>query len=338
MDQNISKKLIVGLGIIFIIIFVGTIGYMLVEGWSFFDSFYMTIITISTTGFKELKPLSTPGKVLTVFLIITGVISIAYTGGRGLQLLVESQILRRKRMTKMLESVSNHYVICGFGRMGSQIAEHLVEHDLKFVVVENEANNVTKLNDLNYMFIDGDATDDDALVKAGVARAKGLVAVLSTDAENVFTTLSARELNKDLFIVARAIDEGTDGKLKKAGADRVVKPYELGGNKMVQLLLRPEVTDFIEGVARKNSVDISLEQIVVRSGSKLIGVTLADSPIRSELNIIIIAIDKSGGKFVYNPQSLTKIEINDKLIAIGEVENLNKLTSLCYVWFHLNGM
>jgi len=331
MDQNAFKQLQVGLGIIGSIMLIGTIGYMFIEGWTFFDSFYMTIITISTTGFKELRPLSTPGMVLTVGLIITGVLAIAYTGSRGVQLLVESQILRRRRMSKRLETVSNHYVICGFGRMGKQIVEHLDDNLLDFVVIENESNNIEKLHELGYLFVNADATDDDALVKAGVERAKGLVAVLSTDAENVFTTLSSRELNNQLFIVARAIDEGTDGKLRKAGADRVVKPYELGGNRMVQLLLRPGVSDFIEGVARKNEVDISLEQIVVRGSSKLIGLTLAESPIRSELNIIIIAIDKSEGKFVYNPMSSTKIEIDDKLIAIGQIENLNKLTALCYV-------
>jgi voltage-gated potassium channel len=331
MDQNIFKKLEVGLALVFSIIMIGTIGYMIIEGWSFFDSLYMTIITISTTGFKELKPLSTPGMILTESLIITGVVSLAYTGGRGVQLLVESQILRRRKMNKLLDSVSNHYVVCGFGRMGRQIAEHLLENKLEFVVVENEPTNVGKLNELNYLYVDGDATDDDALIKAGVARAKGLVAVLSTDAENVFTTLSARELNEKLFIVARAIDEGTGGKLKKAGADRVVKPYELGGNKMVQLLLRPGVTDFIEGIARNRDLDISLEQIVVCKGSKLVGLTLAESPIRSELNIIIIAIDKSEGNFVYNPQSSAKIEAEDKLIAIGQLESLNKLNGLCIV-------
>jgi voltage-gated potassium channel len=331
MDQNAVKKLQVGLFLIFIIIMVGSVGYMIIEGWTFFDSFYMTIITISTTGFKELRPLSTPGMMLTVTLIITGVLTIAYTGGRGVQVLVESQILRRRRMSKRLATVSNHYIICGFGRMGKQIAEHLHESLLNFVVIENGPNNLAKLNELGFLFVDADATDDDALLKAGVERAKGLVAVLSTDAENVFTTLSSREMNRNLFIVARAIDEGTEGKLLKAGADRVVKPYELGGNRMVQLLLRPGVTDFIEGVARKKEVDISLEQIIVCEGSKLVGLTLAESTIRSELNIIIIAIDKSEGKFVYNPQSSSKIEIGDKLIAIGQIENLNKLTSLCYV-------
>lgn len=331
MEQNIFKKLQVGLTIILAIILIGTMGYHLIEGWSFFDSLYMTIITISTTGFKEFRPLSVPGMVLTIALIISGVLALAYTGGRGIQLLVESQILRRRRMLKKLEEISDHYIVCGFGRMGSQIAEHLLENKLKFVVVENEPHNVEKLNSLSYLFVDGDATDDDALILAGVKRAKGLVAVLATDAENVFTTLSARELNPKIFIVARAIDEGTEGKLKKAGAHRVVKPYELGGNRMVQLLLRPGVTDFIEGIARDIDVDISLEQIKVCEGSKLVGLTLAESPIRSELNIIIIAIDKSIGKFVYNPQSSTKIEAEDKLIAIGQVENLNNLNKLCFV-------
>jgi voltage-gated potassium channel len=269
--------------------------------------------------------------VLTVGLIITGVLAIAYTGGRGIQVLVESQILRRRRMINKLEAIANHYVICGFGRMGKQIAEHLAENNLEFVVIENEHANITKLNELDYLYVEADATDDDALIKAGTERAKGLVAVLSTDAENVFTTLSTRELNSNIFIVARAIEEGTEGKLKKAGADRVVKPYELGGNRMVQLLLRPGVTDFIEGIARKRDVDISLEQIVVEKDSKLVGLTLAESPIRRELNIIIIAIDKTGGSFVYNPQSSTKIEVNDKLIAIGQIENLNKLNGLCYI-------
>ena len=331
MEDNIFKKLEVGFGLVLSVILIGTFGYMIIEGWSLFDSFYMTIITISTTGFKEFRPLSTPGMVLTVFLIITGVVSLAYTGGRGVQLLVEAQILRRRKMAKNLERISNHYIVGGYGRMGSQIAEHLLENNLNFVIIENEPNNVAKLNDLGYLFVSGDATDDDALIKAGVERAKGLVAVLSTDAENVFTTLSARELNNNIFIVARAIDEGTEGKLKKAGADRVVKPYELGGNRMVQLLLRPGVTDFIEGIARKKEVDISLEQIVVCKGSNLVGLTLAESPIRSELDIIIIAIDKSGGNFVYNPKSSAKIEVDDKLIAIGQVENLNKLNKSCYV-------
>lgn len=331
MEQNILSKLKIGLIIIFIIIIFGTLAFMIIEKWTFLDSFYMTIITISTTGFKEVRPLTPLGMILTVFLIISGVFAIAYTGGRGVQLLVESHILRRRRMAKMLSSISDHYIICGFGRMGRQIAEHLNESKIDFVVIENEPNNIATLNELEYLYVQADATDDNTLIKARVEKAKGLVAVLSTDAENVFTTLSARELNPNIFIVARAIDEGTEGKLKKAGADRVVKPYELGGNRMVQLLLRPGVTDFIEDIVRARGVSISLEQIIVNKNSKLVGLTLAESPIRRELNIIIITIIKSNGKFIYNPQSSAIIEVNDKLIAIGMVENLNKLNKLCFV-------
>lgn len=335
MEQNIYSKLKIGLIIIFVIIIFGTFAFMIIEKWTFLDSFYMTIITISTTGFKEVKPLTPSGMVLTVLLIISGVFAIAYTGGRGVQLLVESHILRRRRMAKMLSSISDHYIICGFGRMGKQIAEHLNESKINFVVIENESNNVATLNELEYLFVQADATDDNTLIKARVEKAKGLVAVLSTDAENVFTTLSARELNPNIFIVARAIDEGTEGKLKKAGADRVVKPYELGGNRMVQLLLRPGVTDFIEDIVRTRGVSISLEQIIVNQNSKLVGLTLAQSPIRRELNIIIITIIKSNGKFVYNPQSSTVIEAEDKLIAIGQLENLNELNKMCYTNGHL---
>lgn len=335
MEQNILSKLKIGLIIIFIIIIFGTLAFMIIEKWTFLDSFYMTIITISTTGFKEVRPLTPLGMILTVFLIISGVFAIAYTGGRGVQLLVESHILRRRRMAKMLSSISDHYIICGFGRMGKQIAEHLNESKIDFVVIENEPINIATLNELEYLFVQADATDDNALIKARVEKAKGLVAVLSTDAENVFTTLSARELNPNIFIVARAIDEGTEGKLKKAGADRVVKPYELGGNRMVQLLLRPGVTDFIEDIVRTRSVSISLEQIIVNKNSKLVGLTLAQSPIRRELNIIIITIIKSNGKFIYNPQSSAIIEAEDKLIAIGQLENLNELNKMCITNGHL---
>lgn len=276
-----------GLLALFIIILIGTIGFEIIENkWDFIDSFYMTIITISTTGFKEVHPLSRPGKIFTVFLIIAGVLAIAYTGGKAAQILFEKQIFRRRRMGKKLELMANHYIVCGYGRMGKQICEALKENKEQFVVIENAAHKIDQLIEQNFLFVNGDATTDDALIKAGIERAKGLAAVVKTDAENVFATLSAREINKDLYIVARAIDEGTESKLKKAGANRVVLPYELGGNRMVQLLLRPGVMDFIDGVARNRDVAISLEEITVSPNSHLVNQTLIDSPIRKELNII----------------------------------------------------
>ncbi len=331
MDKSLFKKLKIGIGIIISIILMGTVGYTILEGWSLFDSFYMTVITISTTGFKELHPLSEAGMILTVFLIIFGVLAIAYTGGRGVQILFEAQLLRRRRMNKKLEQLSNHNIVCGYGRMGRQICESLYNHNEPFVVIDKNFELFDKINEHDYIFINGDATHDDVLLKAGIKKAKGLIAVIGSDPENVFATLAAKELNKNIFIVARAIEEGTKSKLKIAGADRIVMPYELGSSRMVQLLLRPAVSDFVEGVVRNKDVDISLEEIIVRENSKLAGLTLAESPLRSELNIIVIAIDKSNKKFEYNPKSSTIIEAGDKLIAIGHADDLNKLTTYCNI-------
>jgi voltage-gated potassium channel len=195
--------------------------------------------------------------------------------------------------------------------------------------VENDPLKIEKLIEENFLFINGDATNDEVLIKAGIEKAKGLVAVVKTDAENVFTTLTARELNKNVFVVARAVEEGTESKLRKAGANRVVKPYELSGNRMVHLLLRPGVIDFIDGVAKDSKVNINLEEIRVGDNSPLINKTLMDSPIRKELNIIIVGINKYDGNFIYNPISSSIIEKGDKLFAIGQADDLNKLTALC---------
>lgn len=331
MDKNLFKKLKIGIGVIISIILIGTVGYTILEGWNLFDAFYMTVITISTTGFKELHPLSNSGMVLTIFLIISGVLAIAYTGGRGVQILIEAQVLRRRRMNKKLEQLSNHNIVCGYGRMGRQICESLYQHNEPFVVIDKDAELFNKVDEKNYIYIHGDATHDDVLLKAGVKKAKGLIAVIGSDPENVFATLAAKELNKNIFIVARAIEEGTKSKLKIAGADRIVMPYELGSNRMVQLLLRPAVSDFVEGVVRNKDGDISLEEIIVQDNSKLAGLTLAESPLRSQLNIIVIAIDKPNRKFEYNPKSSTMIEAGDKLIVIGHADDLNQLTYYCNV-------
>lgn len=332
MASKAPAQIRVGLLTILIVIMTGTFGYHIIEeDWSIFDSFYMTVITISTTGFREIRELSQAGRLLTVFLILGGVSAIAYTGGRAVQLLVETQVFRRRRMSKKLDGLNNHYIVCGYGRMGMQICEGLYENNVPFVVIENNQQKIEKLEEREFLYVNGDATIDEVLLNAGIKKAKGIVAVIKTDADNVFTTLSAKQHNPDVFIVARAIDDGTEPKLMKAGADRVVKPYELGGNRMVQLLLRPGVMDFIDGVARNRDVEISLEEIHVPDSSPLIGKTLMDSPVRRDLNIIIVAISRSDGTFIYNPGGSTQFKEGDKLIAIGEHNNLNKLTELCKV-------
>ncbi len=330
MHSHAAAQLKIGLFALASIIIIGTVGFEIIEeDMTILDSFYMTIISITTTGFKEVHDLSAAGRVFTIFLIITGVLAIGYTGGKGAQIIIEKQVFRRRRMSRKLDVIGNHYIVCGYGRMGKQVCESLTENEVAFVVIENDEKEIELLIDKNYLFVNGDATADDTMRKAGIDRAKGLVACIQSDAENVFATLSAKELNPEVYVVARAVDEGTESKLQKAGANRVVKPYELGGNRMVQLLLRPGVIDFIDDVAKDKNIDISLEEINLNSKSTLIGKTLVDSPIRRDLNIIIVAISRKSGKFIYNPKSTEAFEDGDKLIAIGEKGSLKKLTEYC---------
>lgn len=315
--------------VLLLIIVVGIAGFMLIEGWNITDSLYMIIITITTTGFEEVHPLSPQGEIFTLILLITSFSTVIYIGGTGVQILIESKIFRRKKMLKKIGQLENHYIVCGFGRMGSHICSELVKANVDFVVIENNEGNFTKLEKLEYLYDTGDASNDATLLRTRINNAKGLVAVLSSDAENVFTTLSAKSLNPKIFVVARAIDYSSEPKLLKAGADRVVKPYELGGHRMAEILLRPGVLDFIEVVAGKKTVDLRMEEITVKQDSKMHKKTLAELPLRTELNVIVVAIqNEEKGLFIYNPKSDTVVDKGNKLIAIGERYSLDKLREL----------
>jgi voltage-gated potassium channel len=312
-----------------VVISGGTLGYMLVEGWNFSDSLYMTIITVTTTGYEEVHPLTAQGQIFTLILVVLSFATVIYIGSTGIQILIESKIFKRLRMQKKIEELSNHYIVCGFGRMGSHICKELKQANVPFVVIDSNPDSIEKLEESGYLFDGADATRDSTLRSVGVEKAKGLVAVLSSDAENVFATLSAKYLNPNIFVVARAIEFDTESKLLKAGADRVVKPYELGGVRMAEILLRPGVMDFIDVVARDKKIDLEIEEITVREGSAMHKKTLAELPLRSELNIIIVAIQNEEKElFVYNPKSDTIVDEGNKLIAIGEKANLIKLRSL----------
>lgn len=328
MKNKLLGQVGIGFIVLTIISIIGTVFYSIFEGFSILEAFYMTIITISTTGFKEVRPLSEAGMVVTIFIIISGVLTIAYTGGKAAQLIIETQLFRRKRMSKQVQQLKNHYIVCGYGRMGREVCDTLEENGESFVVIDNDQDKIDELIAKGFLFIQGDGASDETLMQAGIDKAKGLAAVVKSDAENIFITLSARLLKKDLFVVARAIEERTESKLLKAGADRVVKPYELGGKRIVHLLLKPGVTDFIEGVARKKGIDIHLEEILIQGPCSLVDKTLAESPLRKDLNVMVIAISKGNGKFIYNPRSNEKIQIGDKLIVIAETDNLTKLNKL----------
>jgi len=304
----------------------GSTGYYFIEGWSFLDALYMTVITLSTTGYKEVYPLSPIGRILTMLLIILGM-SVLFYALRELNLFIfEGKYFRDRKMQKKISELEDHYIICGFGRMGKKIVQELHKRNKPFVIIEIEIENPELYH--NYRFLHGDATEDESLIKAGIKKARGLVSVLSTDIANTFTTLSARGLNPDLKIIARAEEESSKEKLMKAGASRVILPYEIGGFRIMQALLKPTVVDYIDEVFSRSDIGLEIEEIKISTASILINKSIAQSDIRSAFNTIIVGIYRTEGELIYNPRPDIQLQQGDNLIVIGEREKLNKLQEI----------
>mgnify|MGYP005838985951 CR=1 FL=1 len=328
--EDLKKRLLISLVMITFIVTFGTFGYMTIEGWSFLDSFYMTIITLASVGYKEVKELSENGRIFTIFLIIGGVGTVLYALNNGAKIILEGElreIFGRRRLEKKIKELKDHYIICGYGRMGKIICRELRNRRIKYVVVEKNPDvNIPEQEDM--LLLKGDATSDELLRQAGIERAKGLISVLPTDAENLYVVLSARELNPNLFIVARAGEEGSEHKLIRAGADRVVSPYHIGGLRIAHTVIKPAVVDFIEFATRSGNIDLQMEEITVKDGSRIAGMTLDECGIGRDLGIIIVAIQRSGGEMKFNPTFRTTIKPGDVLIALGEASRLKRLEEM----------
>jgi len=304
-----------------IVVCGGTVGYTLVEGWSLFESLYMTVITVATVGFKEIHELSDNGKIFTILLIIFGASSLAYTLGSLFQFMVEGQlrtILGRKKLEKKINALSGHYIVCGYGRIGRLICREFEAKPAPFIVVEQDIELCRQLDDSGYLYVHGDATRDEILLQAGIHQAKSLITAVTSDSANVYITLTARGLNPNLFILARASEEGAEIKLKRAGANKVVSPYTIGASRMAHALLRPSVVDFIEIATGADDIELQLEEIRVAPNSPLAGKTLLSSDIRKKHGIIIVGIRKEDEKILFNPGSETPISSGDILITLGE--------------------
>jgi len=327
--KEIRKRLISSAILIAFIIAFGIAGYMGIEGWNFLDSLYMTIITLSTVGYKEVGELSSGGRLFTIILIISGVGTMLYALSAGAKSLLEGEIQEifgRRRLEKKVKELRDHYIICGYGRMGKIICKELKGRHVKFIIIEKQPDILKEGEDT--LIFEGDATKDEMLKKVGIEKAKGLVSVLPTDAENLYVVLSARVLNPDLFIVARAGEEGSEQKLLRAGADRVISPYHIGGLRMAQTIIKPAVVDFIEFATKTGNIDLQMEEIPIQEGSRLVGLTLDECGIGKELGIIIVAIKQATGDMKFNPTFRSTVKAGDTLIALGEIAKLKILEDM----------
>jgi len=326
--MNRTRHLRIALFLAVAIFIFGVIGYSLIEGWSLIDAVYMTAITLSTVGYKEVHALSDSGRIFTVVLVIFGVGFSAYVAAAIVQFMVEIRIrtiLGRRRLDRKLNRMKNHYIVCGYGRIGRVLCRNLEGNPIDLVVVDNDPENTPIMDQDNVLYVAGDATDEANLIKAGIERAKGLVAALGSDADNVFLVLTARQLNPKLSIVARAGEVKSKSKLRAAGADNVESPYEMGAASMAHRIIRPTVTSFLDLAFAQKRTDIQMEEIPVSPDSKLVDVMLKDSGIRQRFNLIIIAIKKDDDDMLFNPSFESRIQEGDTVIAVGDIGNLRLL-------------
>jgi voltage-gated potassium channel len=328
-----KRRLVIILGILILLIVMGTVGYHWLEGWALLDSLYMTVIILSTVGLGEYRFLDANGKLFTIVLIFFGMIVGGYAVNLLGQRILELQLgeyLGRRRMEKESKKLKNHFIICGAGRVGTRVIRELQKEGAPFVLIEKEVALAERFAKEGVLAIAGDASDEEILKQAGVEKARALVAALSTDAENVYVTLTAKGMRPDLTIVARAQEETARNKLLKAGASKVILPYQSAGQILAQSVLKPNVAHFLESVTAGEmaALNLQLAEALIGENSTIANKTLQQSGIRQQLGIIVVAIKKRSGQMVFNPTSDSVIETGDYLIALGPIENVRQLEEI----------
>jgi voltage-gated potassium channel len=308
------------------IILAGTVGYHFIEGWSWWRAFYITVVAICTV---DVPPVATTlGQAFTVLLLLSGVCAALYTFTLIAGIIVEGGLpkrLARRRYQRMLEELADHYIVCGYGRIGSVVAQQFQRQNVPFVVVDRSPERVQAAIENGLLAVEADASREDVLNRVGIARAKGLIAAVGTDAENVYAVLSARVLRPDLFIVGRAESEDATQKLKRAGASRVLSPYQIGGVQIAQTALRPAVVDFVELATSTDNLDLMMEEITVTANWNLANQSILQANLRQRYGVIVVGIQRQEGRMEFNPEPDSAIRVGDKLVVLGRPHSLKRL-------------
>ena len=308
------------------VVILGILGYEIIEGWNFLDSIYMTVTTITTVGYSEVHPLSDGGRIFSIFLMIGGVGGALYALSGIVGYIIEGNlgtVWERRKMQNKIAKLKEHFILCGFGRVGEEIARTFHEEEVDFIVIDNRPECITRLEESEYVYLEGDATQDDVLKSAGIERARGLIAAVGTDTDNTYITLSARGLRPDIYIEARASSTEAVTKLERSGANRVILPHAIGGNRMAMLALRPSVVDFIDNVVYSRGREMRLENVDITESSKLIDLTIKE--VRDKTRVSVLALQKKGLALTPNPTGEEVVEGGDKLIVIGTKAQLTSL-------------
>ena len=329
--MNRTTHLIIAIVSTFVLVALGTLGYMFIEGWGVIDALYMTVITLAAVGYGEVHDVSQAGRIFTIILIFFGVSFVLYVFGNIVQFLVEGQIRRimgRRKLDRQINRLNNHYIICGYGRMGRSLCRYLIQKKHDFIVIEQNPDRIKAMEEDGVLFLTGSATEETSLLKAGIKNAGALMTALGSDADNVFLVLLAKGITPDLCVIARASQNSTKKVLYTAGANVVVSPFEVGARRMAHAILRPGVIRFLEMAFTDENTDIYLEQTKVEKSSNLVGVALKDSEIRKNLNLIILAMIRGDNSMQFNPSAETIIKAGDTIIAVGENRSLEKLDKI----------
>ena len=332
--KMLLRRLVFVAALIALTLLTGTIGYSVIDGYPPFDAFYMTLITVSTVGYAEIHPLSHAGRIFNSFVIFFGVITMFFAIGAMTQSIIELELgeyFGKRRTRRMIEKLENHFIICGFGRVGRNAALELKRTGVPFVIVDRDPERAERAIQLGMLAVAADSTRDDTLRAVGVARARGLISALATDADNLFVILSAKNLNPTLYVATRAAEEEAEQKLRRAGADALFAPYTMAGYRLAQAVLRPHVFQFFDVATKGMGFDVDIEQVRVPETSEFASRSLGQTRIRRDLGVIVLGIRKADGAMLFNPAAETVISGGDYLIVMGEPSNLRTLEHMVSV-------